>query len=210
MSIDATLERAQERLRMAVRAGAVGVWDWDLGTDVVYFSPEWKRHIGYEDHELGSDVREWESRLHPDDVAHAKDSLRSFLDGPVRDVFQTEFRLRHRDGSYRWILSLASLTRDEAGRPARLLGCHVDITPQKSAQQALREGEARLRDTLEALMEGCLVLDREWRFVFLNEAATLQARLPRASLLGRTLMECYPDIEATPLFAAMRYSMEKR
>jgi PAS domain S-box-containing protein len=210
MSIDATLERDQERLRMAVRAGAVGVWDWDLGTDVVYFSPEWKRHIGYEDHELGSDVKEWESRLHPDDVAHAKESLRSFLDGPVRDVFQTEFRLRHRDGSYRWILSLASMTRDDAGRPARLLGCHVDITPQKSAQQALRDGEARLRDTLEALIEGCQVMDREWRYVYLNEAAILQARRPRGSLVGRTIMECYPGIEATPVFAAMRYSMEKR
>jgi two-component system, cell cycle sensor histidine kinase and response regulator CckA len=212
MSIDATLERAQERLRMAVRSGAVGVWDWDLVTDVVYFSPEWKRHIGYEDHELGSDVREWESRLHPDDVAPAKERLRACLagEGPQEDVVQTEFRLRHRDGSYRWILSLSSLTHDSSGRPARILGCHVDITPQKTAQQALRDGEARLRDTLEALMEGCLVLDREWRFMFMNEAATLQARLPRASLLGRTLMECYPDIEATSLFAAMRYSMEKR
>jgi two-component system, cell cycle sensor histidine kinase and response regulator CckA len=210
MSIDASLERAQERLRMAVRAGAVGVWDWDLQTDVVYFSPEWKRQIGYEDHEIGSVVGEWESRLHPDDVAHAKDSLRSFVDGPQRDVFQTEFRLRHRDGTYRWILSLASLTRDDAGRPARLLGCHVDITAQKTAQQALRDSEARLRDTLEALMEGCLVVDREWRYVFLNEAAILQARRPRASFLGRTMMECYPGIESTPVFAAMRYSMEKR
>jgi PAS domain S-box-containing protein len=210
MSIDATLERAQERLRMAVRAGAVGVWDWELGTDVVYFSPEWKRQIGYEDHEIPPHVAEWESRLHPDDVAHAKDSLRTFLEGPQQDVFQTEFRLRHRDGSYRWILSLASLTRDDDGRPARLLGCHVDITPQKTAQQALRDSEARLRDTLEALMEGCLVVDREWRYVFLNEAALLQARRPRASFLGRTMMECYPGIESTPVFAAMRYSMEKR
>jgi two-component system cell cycle sensor histidine kinase/response regulator CckA len=210
MSSDATLERAQERLRMAVRAGAVGVWDWDLATDLVYYSPEWKRQIGYDDHEIRPEVGEWESRLHPDDVAHAKDSLRSFLEGPQRDVFQTEFRLRHRDGAYRWILSLASLTRDDAGRPARLLGCHVDITPQKKAQQALRDSEARLRDTLEALMEGCLVVDRDWRFVFLNEVATLQARRPRASLLGRTLMECYPGIEATPFFAAARYSMEKR
>ncbi len=210
MTSDATLERAQERLRMAVRAGAVGVWDWDLLTDTVYYSPEWKAHVGYQDHEIGSELAEWESRLHPDDVAHAKDSLRRFLEGPQRDVFQTEFRLRHRDGAYRWILSLASLTRDETGRPARLLGCHVDITPQKKAQQALSESEARLRDTLEALMEGCQVLDREWRYVFLNEAATLQARRPRASMLGRTIMECYPGIESTPFFAALRYSMEKR
>jgi two-component system, cell cycle sensor histidine kinase and response regulator CckA len=210
MISDATAERAQERLRMAVRAGHVGVWDWDLLTDVVYYSPEWKSQIGYEDHEIAPEVGEWESRLHPDDVEHAKDSLRTFLDGPQEDVLQTEFRLRHRDGSYRWILSLASLTRDDAGRPARLLGCHVDITPQKSAQQALRDSEGRLRATLEALMEGCLVMDRDWRYVFLNEAAILQARRPRASFLGRTMMECYPGIEATPVFAAMRYSMEKR
>ncbi|MET0552497.1 MAG: PAS domain S-box protein [Vicinamibacteria bacterium] len=210
MSSDATLERANERLRMAVRAGAVGVWDWDVQSDVVYFSPEWKRQIGYEDHEIRADTKEWESRLHPDDVEHAKGSLRAFLEGTSQDVYQTEFRLRHRDGSYRWILSLASLTRDEAGQGARVLGCHVDITAQKKAQQALRDGEARLRDTLEALMEGCQVLDRDWRFVFLNEAATLQARRPRASLLGQTLMECYPGIEATSFFAAARYSMEKR
>jgi PAS domain S-box-containing protein len=210
MISDATAERAQERLRMAVRAGHVGVWDWDLLTDVVYYSPEWKSQIGYQDHEIAPEVGEWESRLHPDDVAHAKDSLRTFLEGPQKDVLQTEFRLRHRDGSYRWILSLASLTREDTGRPARLLGCHVDITPQKSAQQALRDSEARLLATLEALMEGCLVMDRDWRYVFLNEAAIRQARRPRASFLGRTMMECYPGIESTSVYAAMRYSMEKR
>ena len=93
---------SQERLRLAVRATNLGVWDWDLHTNAVDFSPEWKRQLGYEPDQIASRYEEWEHRLHPDDREAMIEALRGYLEGR-RPEYAVEFRLRHKDGSYRWI-----------------------------------------------------------------------------------------------------------
>ena len=99
------LQAADERLRQAARAAEVGVWDLDLRTNEVFYSPEWKRQLGYEEHELGHDLDVWQlrRRAHPDDVDLALQRMEAFVADPGKE-YQAEFRLRHRDGSYRRIL----------------------------------------------------------------------------------------------------------
>lgn len=92
---------AEERLRLAVKGANVGLWDWDLRTNQVYFSPEWKHQIGYEDHEISNDFTEWQSRVHSDDLASALETVQKFISDPYPN-YQNEFRLQHKDGSYRW------------------------------------------------------------------------------------------------------------
>jgi PAS domain S-box-containing protein len=138
------LQSSEERFQLAVRGTDAGIWDWDLDTDAVYFSPRWKSILGYEDEEIENRFSEWEHRLHPDDRERAIALVRDYLDGREAD-FELEHRLRHKDGSYRWILSRGAVVRDQDGKPRRMAGSHIDITARKEAEDALHDKEAQLR-----------------------------------------------------------------
>ena len=143
--VEQELEQTRLSLESAVRAANVGLWDWDLRTNEAYLSPEWKQQLGYDDHEIANRYEEWESRLHPDDRERASAIVKATLETPW-PAYEFEFRLRHKDGSYRWILSRASLLFDPEGNPWRLVGAHIDITERKNAQELLQ----RAHDELEA------------------------------------------------------------
>ncbi|WP_181952534.1 PAS domain S-box protein [Vulcaniibacterium gelatinicum] len=131
--------RASElRWRLAVEGADIGLWDWDLASGRVYYSPTWKRQLGYRDDEIGDSVEEWRSRVHPDDLAGAEARMQELLARPVAD-FQSEFRMRHCDGGWRWILARGAVLLDAEGRPQRVLGVHVDITALRRSEQQLRE-----------------------------------------------------------------------
>lgn len=138
------LQESRERLRLAAAASNVGFWDWDLQTQAVYFSPEWKRQLGYAEDEISNTFGEWERRIHPDDLEPTRQKIRDYLARPL-GAHEMVFRLRHKDGSYRWIYARAQASGDTLGRPVRLLGCHVDITAAKQAETALRQSQEQLR-----------------------------------------------------------------
>ncbi len=172
------LRESENRLRQAVEAAKIGLWDWDLRTNEVIYSAEWKRQIGYEDHEISNDYREWESRVHPDDLAPTIRQVRAFIEG-YPFGHEVEFRFRHKDGSYRWILTQASILADAQGKPHRMLGSHVDITERKRAEEALRAAEAKYRTIVESEPECVKLLDREGRLLEMNPAglAMIQATM---------------------------------
>ncbi|NJB69319.1 diguanylate cyclase (GGDEF)-like protein/PAS domain S-box-containing protein [Desulfobaculum xiamenense] len=124
------LERSEERYALAVAGANDGIWDWDVDTDTVYFSPRWKAIIGYEDHEIGNDVAEWHRRIHPDDKGRVLAANERVIHGEP-NCFEVEYRLRHKDGSYRWVLGRGTGARDASGRIRRLAGAHTDITVRK-------------------------------------------------------------------------------
>jgi PAS domain S-box-containing protein len=131
---DIALRETVERLRLAAHAGNVGLWDWDLRTNAVVFSREWKHQLGYDETELPDGYTEWQSRLHPDDAAATMSALEGYLHGALAE-YAIEFRMRHKDGSWRWIYARGEMMRDAAGVPARMLGCHVDVTERKLAEE---------------------------------------------------------------------------
>jgi PAS domain S-box-containing protein len=140
----------EHEMQLIARAGGIGLWDWDLPTDTVHFSKEWKRQLGYGEHELDDVSHEWRRRLHPDDRERVNSALQRYVQQPAGE-FSIETRLLHRDGSYRWILSQATVLLDETGKSIRMLGSHVDITTRKQAEFALRESEARYRALVDEL-----------------------------------------------------------
>ncbi len=156
----AALSEAEDRLRLALSAANVGLWDRDLRTGEVYYSPEWKRQLGYEADELTSQISEWESRLHPDDAARAIAEARNYVEEPAPKL-ESEFRLRHRNGSYRSILSQSSLLYHEDGNPVRMLGSHVDITERNQAEETLRASEAHLRAVVSSTSIVLMAVDRD-------------------------------------------------
>jgi len=131
------LRESELRLKQAAEGGNVGLWDWDLVTNQVFYSPVWKQQIGFEDHEITQDYNEWQSRVYPDDLEPTLQKIHEFLEQPGKK-YQTEFRFRHKDGSYRWILAQASLLPGPDGKPRRMLGSHVDITERKRAEQEIQ------------------------------------------------------------------------
>ena len=143
---ETALLRSQERFDLAVRGSGDGLWDWDRETGESYYSPRWKSMIGYEDTEIAHDITEWETRLHPEDRAAALAAIRSCTEGAAT-TYEVEYRFRHKDGSYRWILDRGLAVRSDAG-VSRMAGSHTDITVQKRLEQQLREGERRHQSAL--------------------------------------------------------------
>ena len=145
--LDATM-----RQREAVKAANVGLWDWDLLTNEVSYSAEWKSQIGYEEHEIGDEFEQWQCRVHPDDLATAMEKITDHIEGRLPE-YRTEFRFRNKDGSYRWILSHGSVIRDGSGKAIRMLGSHIDITDLKEAEEELSRSHKELHKLSEHLQE---------------------------------------------------------
>ncbi|MEI6085556.1 MAG: PAS domain S-box protein [Verrucomicrobiota bacterium] len=142
------LRETETRLDQTIQAGDVGLWDWDLTTNKVAFSTRWKAQIGYTDAEIANDFNEWQSRVHPDDCESTLRHVNEVIANPAVS-YRVEFRFRHKDGSYRWILAQAAVLRDAAGKPLRMLGSHTDITPLKQIEDQLRAAETKYRLLVE-------------------------------------------------------------
>jgi|GEM_PF-1943189 len=164
---ETAMENMGQRLKLALQAANIGVWNWDLVTDEVYFSPEWKAQIGYAEDELPNVYEEWENRLHPEDREQTLRALRAYREGQI-DKHVVEFRLRHKDGSYRWIFARGEILLDDSGKPVRMNGCHVDITDRVRAEKELQEKKDFAESLIATAQVIVLVLDTEGRIVRFN------------------------------------------
>jgi PAS domain S-box-containing protein len=138
-----SLQQSEERFALAVRGTDAGIWDWDLRTNRVYFSPRWKSMLGFTEDEIGHTFLEWEQRLHPEDRARAVRTIADYLEGRSSE-YELEHRLQHKDGSYRWIVARGAAVRDEKGKPYRMVGSHIDVTSRKVAETSLHATEVAL------------------------------------------------------------------
>ncbi len=140
----AALAASEHRWQFALEGAGDGVWDWDLSSSRVYFSPRWKQMLGYADNEIGDCLSEWETRVHPDELSGAMAQIDAHLRGESA-VYSSEYRMRCRDGGWTWILDRGQVVeRDMDGRALRMIGTHTDISARKAAEAALRRSTAML------------------------------------------------------------------
>jgi|CXWL01.1.fsa_nt_gi PAS domain S-box-containing protein len=214
----AALRESQQQLDLAVQGSQTGIWDWDIGTNQVYFSPIWKRQLGYEPHELQGRFEEWRDRLHPDDRDHALAAVESYLAGHTSG-FELECRLRHKNGSYRWILARGVSRHDGQGKPYRMAGSHVDITDRKQAEIALRLSEERYRRYFELGLIGMAVTSLDQGWVQVNDRLCKIFGYSHDELMTKTWTELtHPDDVAADVAQFNRvlageidsYAMDKR
>ncbi|MGE3771285.1 MAG: PAS domain-containing protein [Gammaproteobacteria bacterium] len=142
---EAQMRTSQNMFRLALDAGQLGFWVWNVATNEVAFDGHWAQIVGYELDELAGNIDTWIDLVHPQDMPRVQATLNAHLDGRT-EYYETEHRLRHRDGSWRWVLDRGRVVeRTPDGRPLRALGTHADITARKEAEHALQRSEGRLQ-----------------------------------------------------------------
>lgn len=209
----------QERLALVIAGTNDGIWDWDIATGQLYFSPRWKSMLGYEEDELPGRFETWERLLHPEDHDRALAALRNYLAGRA-PTYELEHRLRHKDGTYRWILARGVALRDAAGNPVRMAGSHVDLSDRKLAEADLLSAQIRaakfesigtlaagvaheVKNPLQTIVMGLDYLERRLPAAPAEARAVLQdmrQAMTRANSIVRELL-CFaatPRIELQP------------
>jgi PAS domain S-box-containing protein len=194
--VEEFLRQSEERWQLAIQGNHDGIWDWNVQTNKVFFSPRWKEMLGYADHEINQTIEEWTQRVHPDDLPWAMRAIRKHFNQET-PFYMNEHRLRCKDGSYKWILDRGRALWDEGGNVLRMVGSHTDISDRKQAEAALRESEARYssltNDVLDKSAVGIFILDAEFRVVWVNETLEQFFGIKREEIIGRDKRDLIRD-----------------
>jgi PAS domain S-box-containing protein len=204
--VETALRESEARTRLLIRSSNIGLWDWNVATRAVDFSQEWKAQLGYADDELPNEFGVWEERLHPDDRERMLRAVQSYLAGE-RTGYDEEFRLRHRDGSWKWMLTHAELLHDASGQPVRMMGCHVDITRRKEAEAKLAASEQQFRALIENASDLITVINREGVIQFQSPSSELLLGYAPEAMLGHPSSEWLHPEDAPRVAAVIQRAM---
>ncbi len=190
------LRQSEERFKLAMRGADDGLWDWDLRSNALYLSPRWKAMLGYAEDELAHHLDTWLTLVHPEDRQRTLDLVEDLRAGHS-ERFETEFRMRHKDGSYREILSRAFPARDDKGEVVRLVGTHIDMTERHHAALKMAEQASLLERTSRMAKVG------GWRFTVADGKGTWTAEVAR-------IHDVDPEQETTREFGLGFYQGDHR
>ncbi|MEO0802144.1 MAG: EAL domain-containing protein [Cyanobacteria bacterium J06642_2] len=171
----AALQASEERYDLAVRGANDGLWDWDLFSSSIEFSPRWKAMLGYDDQEISANPDEWFDRIHPDDRERLIADITTHIKGDTPH-FECEYRMLTRDRSYIWVLSRGLAVRNERNVAYRMAGSQTDITERRQAEaNAYRDAlsdlpnrEAFLKQLEEAVGRANLNSNNKFAVLFLD------------------------------------------
>jgi PAS domain S-box-containing protein len=164
------LKKSEERWQLALKGNNEGIWDLNLKTNEVFRSARYKEILGYEDHELGNDNDDWVRRIHPDDFDRVMQANLDYLERKI-PYYAVEYRLRCKNGSYKWVMGRAQAVWDEAGNPVRMVGSTTDISNHKLAEEALRKSEQQFREIFEHASLGLSLINfQTHQFIQVNPA----------------------------------------
>ncbi|MDR4462976.1 MAG: PAS domain-containing protein [Nitrospira sp.] len=144
------LRDSEERYALVVAGAEAAIWDWNVPEKQVFFSSRWKALRGLAEDEVSDHESEWSSRIHPDDKERVMAAVCAHFEGRTA-VFCEEYRIRHKDGCWLWILDHGIAKRDSSGKVIRMAGSETDITERKRTEEVLRESEERFRTMAEAV-----------------------------------------------------------
>ncbi|MGF1478010.1 MAG: PAS domain S-box protein [Cyanophyceae cyanobacterium] len=187
--LEEDLKQSEERWQLALQGTNDGIWDWNIARNQIFYSIQWKNMLGYVEHEFANCKSEWESRLHPEDRERVLQATQAHLRRETL-FYAEEYRLRCKDGNYKWILDRGQALWDEAGNPTRMVGSHADITERKQAEATIHQQEQFLRSVYEGVEAGIFIVDvlgeRQFRYAGSNATHERMSGIDRAALLDAT------------------------
>ncbi len=177
------LLKSEERLALAMCGASDGLWDWNIETDEVYYSPRWKSMLGYDEHELENNLNAWTRLVHTEDTPYLLNEVQTLLSGDT-DSFEVEIRMHHKMGHEVYIRSRGfKVIRNSKSEPVRLIGTHVDITLQKKTELF----GARHSNILEMIAKGDAASAVYTEIALMYEERHLGLRCSMLELDGRKL-----------------------
>jgi diguanylate cyclase (GGDEF)-like protein/PAS domain S-box-containing protein len=190
---------SEERLRLALDASQMGIFDWDIAANHIAWTQHHERLWGFQPGEFGGTYESFSSRVHPDDLPGVNAELTRCI--ASKDRFSREFRVAWPDGSLHWIAALGEFTLDESGRPSRMRGTVVEVTDRKLAECALYANRELLDKIINSAPSSIFAMDRQHRFTLTNQAYLRVWSITAERLLGHNELETLPPETAARLWA---------
>ena len=190
LKLNQELQRIYERDELTRHASNDGVWDFDVETNTIHFSPRWKIMMGYGEDEPDEDMPDWRQLVHPEDMVRVQSKIRDHLEGKS-ELFESVHRMRHRTGDWRWVISRAKAMVDDDGRMLRLVGVELDITDQKLYEEALFREKQNAQITLQSIGDAVVTTDSDCRIEYLNPVAQELTGWATDDAAGRSVDEIF-------------------
>ncbi len=183
------VEELGRRLEIAVNGTNDGLWDWNLQTGELYFSPQWKKQLGYEDDELKNELSTWQNHVHPKDKDRAIEDYTANMEGKT-SFYHNIHRLRHKDGSWVWILDRGQTIFDENKKAIRMVGFHTDITKQKELEKQLLDAKLEFDMFMRFIPASILIKDRDGVIIYANKKSN--EFFNQEDIIGKTARDLLP------------------
>ncbi|MDH5716734.1 MAG: EAL domain-containing protein [Spirochaetia bacterium] len=151
------LNASEERYALAAKGANDGLWDWNIKQNTIYLSSRWKSMLGYGELEVSNKINDWLKLVYTEDKVKLENEINKHLDNKTQN-FECEYRIRHKDGSYRWMLCRGLAVRNELDKAYRMVGSQTDITDRKQAEEQIIYDA--FHDTLTGLPNRALLIDR--------------------------------------------------
>ena len=189
LKAEAGRRESEERYALVTEAIHEGIFDWNIPTGAYYLSPRYKEILGYRDDELPSDPGSFFGLIHPDNRGRMAAAVETYNHDLTKDRFADELRLKHRDGTYRWVVSRGRIVRDDPGEPIRIVGAIGDMTDRLESAAKLAASEKRLRDIIDSLFGFVGLFTLDGKLIDCNGPAIATAGLRIEEVLGKLFWE---------------------
>lgn len=190
------LQKSEQRFDLAMNAISDGLWDWNIVENHIYVSPRYMSILGYEEGEFSGEVERWFALIHEDDRNNALRQLKKQLDNKT-DTHEHEFRIRTKQGGYRWILSRGHVVeRDSSGHPNRIIGTHVDITERKITENELTYQRHFLRHIIDLIPNAIFVKNKQGHYILANKKMAELLNTNPEEMIGKSDQDFLHSTEA--------------
>lgn len=194
------LRETKERLDLAVEGAELGVWDWDVETDMVAFNDQWATMLGLSPDEVEGHFDTWAERLHPDDADRVKAALEAHVAGET-ELYDCEHRMRTADGDWKWIKDTGKIfERNANGDPVRAVGVNLDITEQKQYEETLEQTREELRQVIDLVPDLIFAKDSEGVYLLANQTTAEAYGVDPEDIEGKTEQEVIPEADESESF----------